>query len=138
MDYFDGAKFGGIVAVPFSKTNLTTGEADTDLVLPGGGTLYVMPHSGSVVGVGIRAAGAITAGTITAKPHKASTEYADTGTPAPACSSAAQGSYGRVAPGALRFSAGDTLGISVSTTTTLDPTNTLDVDALLFVALDPN
>jgi hypothetical protein len=135
-DYYDAGKFGAVLAVPFSVTNATTGAANEDAKLAGGGTLVVMPKAGSVVGVSIRAAGAITAGTITAKPHKASTEYAEVGTPAPVVSSAAQGSYASVAPGALRFSAGDTVGISVTTTTTLDPTNTLDVDGLLFVQLD--
>lgn len=131
-------KHGPTVGIPFSKTNLTTGESNTDLVLAGGGTLAVAPKAGSVVGVSIRSAGAITAGTITATPHKASTEFAESGVPQPVLSSAAQASYATVRPRALRFAAGDTLGVSVTTTTTLDPTNTLDVDAQLFVVYDPD
>ena len=134
-DHFDAGKFGAVVAIPFSHANATTGESNTDLTL-GQSTLAVMPGAGSVVGISIRAGGAITAGTITAKPHKAGTEFTEVGTPAPVCSSAAQASYASVRPKALTFDAGDTLGVSISTTTTLDPTNTLDVDAVLFVQLD--
>lgn len=135
-DYFDAGKHGAILAIPFSAANVTTGESNLDLTL-GQSTLAVMPVAGSVLGVTIRTEAAITAGTITGKAHKASTEFADVGAPAPACSSAAQASYATVRPMAVRFAAGDTLGISVTTTTTLDPTNTLDVDAMLFVQLDP-
>jgi len=135
-DTFDAGKFGAILAIPFSKADLTTGEANSDLTA-GQGTLHVMPVGGSVIGIGIRSNAALTAGTITAKAHKASTEFADVGAPAPACGSAAQASYASVRPGALTFDAGDTLGVSVTTTTTLDPTNTLDVDALLYVQFNP-
>jgi len=136
-DYFDAGKFGAVLAIPFGKANLTTGESDADLTLEQS-TLAVVPAAGSVIGISIRSSAAITAGTITAKPHKAGTEYTDTGTPAPALSSAAQASYATVRPAALTFAAGNTLGVSVTTTTTLDPTNTLDVDAILFVQLNPS
>lgn len=136
-DYFDAGKHGAIVAIPFSKANLTTGESNTDLTA-GQGTLQVMPVGGSVIGIGIMANAALTAGTITAKAHSNGTEFADTGAPAPACSSAAQASYATVRPGAVTFSAGDKLGVSVTTTTTLDATNTLDVDAILFVQFNPS
>lgn len=136
-DIFDAGKFGAILAIPFSKANVTTGESNSDLTL-GQDTLAVMPQSGSVIGVTIRANAAITAGTITAKSQAAGTEHTDTGAPAPACSSAAQVSYATVRPGAVTFSAGDTLGVSVTTTTTLNPTDSLDVDAILFVQLDPS
>lgn len=136
-DYFDAGKFGAVVAIPFSKANLTTGESNSDLTA-GQDTLQVMPVSGSVVGISIRSNASLTAGTITAKAHKAGTEFVDAGAPAPACSSAAQVSYATVRPGAVTFAAGDTLGVSVTTTTTLDPTNSLDVDAVLFVQLDPS
>jgi hypothetical protein len=135
-DYFDSGKFGAIVAIPFSKADMTTGESNTDLTA-GQGTLQAMPVGGSVVGIAIMANASLTAGTITARAHSNSTEFADTGYPAPACSSAAQASYATVRPGAVTFDAGDKLGVSVTTTTTLDPTNSLDVDALLFVQLDP-
>lgn len=136
-DYFDAGKHGAVVAIPFGKANLTTGESNTDLTL-NQDTLAVMPAAGSVIGIGTRVNAAITAGTITAKPHKAGTEYAEESTPAPALSSAAQSSQATAAPGKLSFDAGDTLGVSVTTTTTLDPTNSLDIDAVLYVQLDPN
>lgn len=130
-------KHGFPLALPFSKANLTTGESNTDLLRADGvGTLWTAPKAGSIVGLEVTASAAITAGGITAKPHKASTEYADVGTPAPALSSAARGSYGVARARALRFAAGDTLGVSVTTTTTLDPTDTMDVSATLLVVLD--
>lgn len=135
-DEFNVKKFGAIVAFPFSKANLTTGEADTDLTA-GQGTLHVMAKGGSVVALGIQSNAAITAGTITAKAHSSSTEFADTGAPAPVASSDNQGSFATVRPGAVTFDAGDSLGVSVTTTTTLDATDTLDVDAVLYVQLDP-
>lgn len=135
---FDAKKWGAIIAVPFGAANATTGESNTDLTCAGGQTtLFVAPAAGSVLGISANC-GAVTAGTITLKPHKASTEYAEVGVPAPVLSSAndTNGTYATVRPDALRFVAGDTLGISMTSTTTLDPTNTLDVEAVLFVQLD--
>lgn len=129
-------KHGFPVAIGFSKANMTTGESNTDLLRGTGGTLWTAPKAGSIVGLEITASAAITAGTITAKPHAASTEYADVGVPAPACSSAAQGSYAVARARAIRFAAGDKIGVSVTTTTTLDPTDSLDVGASLLVVLD--
>lgn len=136
-DTFDAGKFGAILAIPFNKANLTTGESNTDLTA-GQDTLHVMPAAGSVVGVGIRSNAALTAGTITATPQAAGTEYADTGVPQPVVNATNQASYATVRPGALTFAAGATLGISVTTTTTLNPTNSVDVDAILFVQLNPS
>lgn len=136
-DTFDAGKFGSIVAIPFQTSNATTGESDTDMTLLQG-TLAVMPQGGSVVGIGIRANASLTAGTVTARAHKAGTEFAQSGYPAPQLSSSAQSSYATVRPGVLTFDAGDTLGVSITTTTTLDPTNSLDLDAVLYVQLDPN
>jgi len=134
-DYFDAGKFGSVVAIAFGHANVTTGESNTDLTLEQS-TLACMPVGGSVIGLSVRSSASITAGTITAKAHKAGTEYTDSSAPAPAASSAAQASYASCGPGKVTFDAGDTLGVSVSTTTTLDPTNTLDVDAVLFVQLN--
>lgn len=136
---FDSAKHGTILAIPFKLTNATTGESNTDLTFAGGATtLFVAPGAGSVIGISANCA-AITAGTITLKPHNAGTEFTDTGVPTAVLSSDndTNGTYATVRPQALTFSAGATLGISATTTTTLDPTNTLDVDAVLFVQLNP-
>lgn len=135
-DVFD-PKFGQVVPVLFQHSNATTTESDVDMTVLID-TLWVAPFAGSVVAITARANAAITAGTITLKPHKAGTEYAETGTPAPVLSSAAQSSQAMVRPNALTFDAGDTLGVSYSTTTTLDPTNSLDMDACLLVQLDPS
>lgn len=132
-------KFGSVVAIPFKGANATTGESNTDLTWAGGTlTYFVAPVAGSVVGISATCA-AITAGTITLLPHKAGTEFTETGVPSPVLSSTADtnGTYATVRANALTFAAGDTLGLSITTTTTLDPTNTLDVDATLFVVLNP-
>ncbi len=136
-DTFNAEKFGAYLTIPFSKTNLTTGASNEDLALAGGGTLYVAPYSGSVVALSSRSAAAITAGTITVSVHAASTELTQAASPTNALSSAAQATYDTAAPGLVSFAAGATLGISVTTTTTLDPTNTLDVDGFLVVQLNP-
>ena len=138
-DFFDAGKFGACVAIPFTLTNATTGNSNTDLTLGGGAlTYYVAPASGSIVGITATCA-AVTAGTITLSAHNAGTEVTDSGAPTAVLSSTADtnGTYGTARPGAVTFSAGATLGLSAVSTTTLDPTNTLDVDAFLHVVLDP-
>ena len=135
---FDSKKWGAFMAIPFGHADATTGEADTDMTAGGGqSTLFVAPGPGSVVGISANCA-AITAGTITLEAHKAGTEFTEAGAPVATLSSTADtnGTYATVEPGALRFDAGDTLGLSITTTTTLDPTNTLDVEAVLFIQLD--
>lgn len=136
---FDSKKFGAFLSIPFTLTNATTGNSNTDLLFGGGaGTVFVAPVSGSIVGISAATA-AITAGTITLTPHSASTEFTEAGVPVAELSSAydTNGTYATAYPGAISFAAGATLGISATTTTTLNPTNTLDVDAVLFIQLDP-
>jgi len=135
-DYLD-PKFGNAVALgPFTAANVTTGAADQDLVFAQAGTTVTMLHSGSVVGLSLEPVGAVTGGSITAKVHKASTELANT--PAPVSNETnTLGTYATVRPGSVRFAAGDKLGVSVSATTTLAPTNTVEVNAVLYVAYDP-
>lgn len=131
-------EFSGVKPFPisFKITNATTGESNTDLSRDGTGTYWCAPKAGSIVGIGAACSAAITAGSATFKPHVASTEYTDTSTPAPVCSSSNQGSYAMIPPRKLTFTAGQLLGISVTTTTTLNATNTLDFDVDLYVALD--
>jgi hypothetical protein len=137
-DHFDSDKFGVIMAFgPFTDANVTTGEANTDMVL-GQMNYAVAPGDGSVVGIAACADSAIVAGSITLRAHKASTEFGEYGYPAPVLSSAAQVSYASIRPGAITFSAGDRLGLSLSTTTTLDATNVRDVDGYLFVQIEPS
>jgi hypothetical protein len=127
------------LALPFQKADATTQLTNSDLLYGGGAlTYFTAPGPGSVLGVSGNCQ-AITAGTLTLTPHKGGTEYAETGVPQPVLNATndVAGSYATVRPGALTFVAGDQLGISVTTTTTLDPTNTLDVDATLFIQLNP-
>lgn len=135
---FDAKKHGAIVAIPFSKANITTGASNEDLGLGGAGTLVTAPAAGSIIGISASCA-AVTAGTITIKAHKAGTEVTVSGAPVPVLSSAndTNGTYVTSPVGAVSFAAGDTLGLSVTSTTTLDPTNTLDVDAVLWIQLNP-
>lgn len=135
-DHFDSGKFGSIVAFgPFTSANATTGAANIDMAI-GQYNYAIMPCAGSVIGISGVVNASVTAGSVTIRAHEDSTEIAVTGYPAPVCSSAAQASYASVRPGAISFSAGDKLGLSFSGTTTLDPTNSLEVDGYLFVQLN--
>lgn len=129
---------GNVVGLPFTLANVTTGASNGDMKTAGSvaGTVHIMPKAGSVVAIGAGAEAAITAGTITLRVHSNSTEIATEGYPAPVLSSAAQQSYATIRARAMRFAAGDKLGVSLTSTTTLDPTNTLDVDAVLYVQFD--
>jgi hypothetical protein len=139
-DFFDPAKFGAIVPLHYQVANAATNAADTDLTVPGGAnTLYTMPVGGSVVGISVKSSANVTAGTATFRAHLAGTEFADVGYPAPVLSSAAassNASYASVRPGALKFTAGQTVGVSYSSTTDCAPTNTNDYEAVLFVQLN--
>jgi hypothetical protein len=130
-------KFGNAVALgPFTAANVTTGAADQDLALASAGTTITMLGAGSVIGLSLEPVGTVTGGSITAKVHKASTELANT--PAPVSDETnTLGTYATKRPGMVRFAAGDKLGVSVSSTTTLAPTNTVDVAAVLYVVYDP-
>lgn len=136
-DKFD-PKFGNVVALgPFTAADITTGASNQDLALAQGGVQISAPQAGSVVGISLQAAVAQPgAGSITAKAHKASTEVS--GGPEPALDATnMDASYATSRPGAVRFAAGDKLGISVTSTTTLTPTNTVHVEAVLYVVFDP-
>jgi len=134
---FDSTKWGAYIAIPFQKSNLTTGASAEDLALAGAGTLFCAPAAGSIIGISAVTA-AITAGTITLNAHKNSVEFTQSGAPAAVLSSDfdTNGTFATVRPGAVTFAAGDTLGISATTTTTLNPTNTLDADAVLIIQLN--
>jgi hypothetical protein len=125
-----------VVAIPFSKANAVTNAANVDLVLAGGNTLMVMPKAGSVVGLAVHATADLTAGSATVKVHKAGTEYPDASAITLTLNDTNQKSHGAVRRGALTFAAGDTLGVSYSSTTDMAPTDSNDIDAVLFVAFD--
>lgn len=138
-DSFDSKKFGSILAIPFSATNVTTGAADQDMLLASGLTHFIPPKAGSIVGISAATA-AITAGGITVEAHRASTELTEAAAPVPTLNATydTNGTFVNVRAGAIRFAAGEPIGLSLSATTTaLNPTNTLDVDAFLYVQLDP-
>jgi hypothetical protein len=131
-------KHGNMVAIPFAKANAVTNQSNTDIALAGGNTIFVAPKAGSVVGLSVNASAALTAGTLSVRAHKDGTEFAQSGYPNPELTSSAQESYASVRPRALTFSAGEGLGVSYTSSTTLDPTNTNDIDAILYVVFDPD
>lgn len=138
-DYFDPAKFGAIIPLHYQVANAVTNQTNTDLTVPGGAnTLHTMPAAGSVVGISIKASANVTAGTVTFRAHAAGTEFADTGYPAPVLDATnSNATYVAVRPGAIKFSAGGTVGVSYTSSTDAAPTNTNDYEAILFVQLNP-
>ncbi len=135
---FAAGKHGAIVAIPFSVANAVATQTNIDLVMAGGGTLAIMPKKGSVVGLSARATADLTAGSFTLKAHKSSTEFPDVGAPTLTLDDTNQKDAAAVRPGILTFAAEDGVGVSYSSSTDVAPTNTNDLDALLFVQLDPN
>jgi hypothetical protein len=135
-DKFD-PKYGQVVALgPFTAANITTGAANQDLALASVGSTITMLHAGSVIGLSLEPYGTVTGGSITASAHKSSSELANT--PAPVSDETnTLGTYATVRPGVVSFAAGDKLGVSVTSTTTLAPTNTVDVAAVLYVVYNP-
>lgn len=140
---FVNPKFGSVVAIPFAVANAITQRTNTDMVLPGGNTLAVMPFAGSVIGLGVRASAEVTAGAATFKAHKDGTEFSDVGAinvgiAANTDTTAVDDleTQGTCRPGVMRFNAGDAIGVSYSSSTDLNPTNTNDFDAVLVVMLD--
>jgi hypothetical protein len=138
-DYFDSKKFGCIMAVgPFTIANATTEESDSELAY-GQDSYAAMPADGSVVAISVYANAELEGGSATIRAHSAGTELAATGYPAPVVNTTnTQVSYASVRPGAVTFSAGDKLGLSITSTTTLDPTDSLDIDGWLFVQIEPS
>jgi hypothetical protein len=119
-------KFGAIVALPFSVADAVTNQSNVDLASKAtGGTLVTMPAAGSILGISVSASANVTAGTATFRAHKASTEFAETGYPAPQLNSTAgssNGTYASIRPGAIKFAAGDKIGVSYTSTTDCAPT----------------
>lgn len=139
-DYFDGKKFGSVVAIPYGVLNAVTNQTNTDLTVAdvGQNTLSVMPMSGSVVGLSVQSSAAVTVAGATFKAHEDGTEFAQASAPAPVLNTTnTQQSYATVRPNLLAFDAGAGLGVSYTTTTNCAPTNTNDYSAVLFVQLDP-
>ena len=140
-DTFNAGKYGAIVALPFGVANAVTNKTNEDLAAAdaSANTLVVMPQSGSVVGISVYASAEVTAGSASFAAQKAGTEFAQTGYPNPTLNTTnTNKSYASIRPGVLTFSAGDTLGVSYTSSTDLAPTNTNDFSALVFVQLDPN
>lgn len=125
-----------MVAIPFSVANAVTNATNVDLAGAGGNTLVAMPKAGSVVGIAVSASADLTAGSATVKAHKASTEFTEASAIALTLNDTNQRSYSFIRRGAVKFAAGDTIGVSYSSTTDMAPTNTNDLDALLFVMFD--
>jgi hypothetical protein len=133
-------KFGQLVRYSFTASNPASSASHTDMATLGAdaNTTAVMPASGSVVGIGVVGNAAVTTGTLGFRAHSSSTEFADTGYPNPTLSTAVGytlSTYALVRPGAVRFSAGDKLGISYDASADFAP-NTADYSADLYVMFD--
>jgi hypothetical protein len=143
-DEFNAGKYGAIFPLVFGVANAVTNQTATDLTLSDAtyvNTLAVMPKSGSIIGISVRASAAVTAGTAAFRAHKDGTEFSQTGYPNPALSSTAgvsQESYASTRAGNLTFAADEAIGVSYASATDMAPTNTNDFTVLLFVQLDPN
>jgi hypothetical protein len=139
-DYFDEGKHGAIVAIPFYHANATaTLDGNANVLSSTASLRYVMPQSGSVVGISMRGNAGVTQGSLTATPTVGGVAFADYGVPQAVVNTTAattQASYASVAPRVCQFDAGDALGISLKAAGTLAP-ETIDYDALLFVQFDP-
>lgn len=139
VDEFD-PKHGQLVALTFTVANVVTAATDTDCVHAQAGiTLVTMPKAGSVVGLGVQASAAVTAGSCVFKAQKAGTEYAQSGYPSATMSSAygsGLASYASIRRGVLTFSAGDSIGVSYTSSTDLAPSSTDDFNAVLYVMFD--
>lgn len=142
-DEFNAGKFGAAVALQFGVANAVTNKTNEDIAAAdvSGNTLATMPKSGSVVGISIKSSAELSAGTVTFRAHKDSTEFAQSGYPAPVLTSVAgtkDATYARIRPGVLVFDADDEIGVSYTSTTDAAPTNTNDYAVVLWVQLDPN
>jgi hypothetical protein len=140
MGKFEAAKFGAIFPIQFSDENIVTNQSNTDITMLGAGnTLFVPPKAGSIVAISARLTAAVTAGTLTIKAHKDGTELTESGAPVLTMTSASNSQEGNSScnQGVARFAANQGVGLSYTSTTDMAPTNTNDVDAWLFVALDP-
>jgi hypothetical protein len=138
IDEFD-PKAGQLMAYQFTVANAVTAQTNVDLVNGQAGiTLVTMPKAGSVVGLCAAASAAVTTDKCTFRAHKAGTEFAQSGYPAPILSSTTYDlkTWVTCNRGNLTFVAGDTLGVSYTSTTDMAPTSTNDYNVTLYVMFD--
>lgn len=142
-DYVN-AKHGSVIAIPFTIENATASTTAVDLALAGGNcTLVPMPFDGSIIGISTRASTAINTGKVTFQAHKDGTEFADQSALAVAISATTDTTsdadletQGSIRPGVMRFTAGEAIGVSYTSSTDMDPTNSNDFDVILFAVLE--
>jgi hypothetical protein len=136
-DYFDSKKFGTVMVLgPFTRANITASQTNVDLVC-GQSTTVTVPYAGSVIAVAASTTEGVTGGSCIIRAHKASTEFTPLGYPAPTLNTTnTSGSYASIRPGAITFSAGDRLGLSIVTDATFTPA-TCELDGWLYVQLNP-
>jgi hypothetical protein len=136
-------KFGNEFNLQFGVLNAVTNKTNEDLALADVGlnTSMVMPKSGSVIGIGVKASANVTAGTVSFAAHKDGTEFAQSGFPNPTLNSTAGTSnetYATIRPGVLVFSADEAIGVSYTSSTDAAPTDSNDYSVTLYYQLDPN
>jgi hypothetical protein len=141
-DEFDAGKYGAIVALQFGVANAVTEKTAEDLTTADASavnTLVTMPKAGSVVGITVDASAEVTAGTVTFAAQKDGTEFAQSGFPNPGLSTTyTNKTYASIRPGVLTFSAGEAVGVSYTSSTDMEPTDSNDFSVLVLVQFDPN
>lgn len=107
-------------------------SAGTAAAYPTGTTEYIMPWSGSVIGISANSNADYTGGTLTFNPTIDGAEDTDLGV---TLSDTVQRATAKVDADKVRFAAGARLGVEWSKTGTVAPTTT-DVTLILWVMLD--
>lgn len=117
---------------PFSATNLAADTANTQLQLPAGNDGIAMPKAGYIIGITGTLTAAATAGSLTVGATIDGTEDTDTTQTV----TTAQEFYASFDTSlAVRFAAGEQVGVEYTTGATWDGT-TADIDTFLFVVFE--
>ena len=140
-DTFD-PKFGPVMSIAFTKSNIDTGASATNsyfTLASGVGTMAAMPYAGSVIGLSVSANANVTTATVAFGVHNGGTGYAQASSLGVTLTTAAGSSnvgYASVRPGVLTFAAGDKIGVNYASATNYAAT-TIDYDALMVVCFNP-
>lgn len=137
-DQFAG-RHGNLAMYHFHWLNLAAAATNTDGLLENvtGITLAVMPGKGSIVGVTVVGTAVVTAGEGVWTPHLAGTEYTDVSVPKVTLdTTTTNNGYATARPNAVKFVAGATLGLSVTTNAGFLPDGSAEFIGTLFVKFE--
>jgi hypothetical protein len=134
------ARHGGLAQYHFHWTNLAASATNTDGLLDNitGISLAVMLKAGSVVGLSATGSAVVTGDDAVFSVHSNGTELTDPQSPQVTLDTTTTNyGYDTARPQAVRFAAGDKLGVSVTTAAGFLPDGTAEFIAVLFVQFDP-